>query len=101
MTAARRRYRVVDDQTKADAVATAIKCIEGGDSFTASCAAVAAQLDVSETAVRSWVNASGQRPQPSWTVVSRLRADLAAATELNRRLVNRYAPADCGMGAAQ
>ncbi|MGW4336624.1 hypothetical protein ACWEK5_28010 [Rhodococcus koreensis] len=101
MTNLRRRYRVVDDETKAAAVATAITCIEDGDSFTAACAAVAGQLDVSETAVRGWVNASGLRPQPSWTVVTRLRAELAAATELNRRLMNRRGPADCGMGAAQ
>ncbi|WP_072691476.1 hypothetical protein [Rhodococcus marinonascens] len=85
----RRRYRIVDDQAKDDAVATAIKSIEAGTSFTAACAAVATQLDVSATAVRAWVNASGLRPQPSWDVVSRLRADLAAATELNRRLLGR------------
>lgn len=86
MTNVRRRYRIVDEETKAAAVATAVKCIEAGTSFTAACSAVAEQLDVSETAVRGWVNASGLRPQPSWEVVHRLQLRLEAATELTRRL---------------
>jgi transposase-like protein len=86
MTNVRRRYRLVDEETKAAAVATAVKCIEEGTSFTAACSAVAEQVDVSETAVRGWVNASGLRPQPSWDVVRQLQLQLEAATELTRRL---------------
>lgn len=82
----RRRYRIVDEDTKSDAIATAVRCIEAGDSFTSACASVAKVLDVSATTVRSWVNASGRRPQPSWEVVRRLELELAAATELTRRL---------------
>lgn len=85
MRAERRRYRIVDEDSKADAIATAVRSIEAGDSFTAACAAVAKALDVSETAVRGWVNASGLRPQPSLEVVRRLELELAAATELTRR----------------
>lgn len=85
MNTERRRYRIVDEDTKSDAIATAVRCIKAGDSFTAACAAVADVLDVSATTVRGWVNASGLRPQPSWEVVRRLELELAAATELNRR----------------
>lgn len=98
MSAGRRRYRMLDEETKQDAVATAITCIEAGDSFTAACAAVAAQLDVSETAVRGWVNASGLRPRPSWEVAHRLQQQLAAATELTRRLEARMERSIPGTG---
>ena len=81
-----RRYRLVDEQTRADAVATVLSRIRSGDSFTSACKAVSAQIDVSASAVREWVNESGERPQPNWDTVIRLRAELAAATELNRRL---------------
>lgn len=89
MTAARRRYRVVDEVTRVDAVETVLTSITGGRSFTAACRAVARQIDVSETAVRKWVNDSGRRPQPAWDVVVDLRGQLEAATELNRRMAAR------------
>ena len=89
MTTGRRRYRVVDAGTRTDAVDTALTAISTGLSFTAACRAVARQVDVSETAVRKWVNDSGRRPQPSWDVVVDLRGQLEAATELNRRMAAR------------
>lgn len=85
----RRRYRMIDEDSRADAIATVVHSIEAGDTFTSACAAVAKVLDVSETAVRGWVNASGQRPQPSWVVARKLELELSAATELTRRLEAR------------
>ena len=89
MSRTRRRYRIVDDQTRIDAVGTALQRIEAGDSFTAACRAIATQLDVSESAVRGWVNDSGKRPEPTWDEVIKLRVELDAATELIRRLSAR------------
>lgn len=89
MTATRRRYRVVDDGTHADAVDTVLDRIGAGDSFTSACRAVATQIDMSETAVRTWVNDSGRRPRPLRDKVIELRRQLEAATDLNRRLADR------------
>lgn len=89
MSRTRRRYRIVDDQTRIDAIGTALQRIEAGDSFTAACRAIATQLDVSESAVRGWVNDSGKRPEPTWDEVIKLRVELDAATELIRRLSAR------------
>ncbi|NRI68785.1 hypothetical protein FEZ60_25015 [Rhodococcus sp. MS16] len=86
----RRRYRIVDDATREDAIATVLKFMDAGDSFTAACRAVSAQIDVSFSAVRTWVNDSGQRAQqPTWEEVERLRRELAAATELYQRAIAR------------
>lgn len=91
MSAGRRRYRVVDEDTRHAAVATVIAQIEAGRTFTSPCAHVAEQIDVSGTAVRGWVNASGLRPRPAWDEVLELRARLDTALALNRRLSRRPA----------
>ena len=90
----RKVYTIVDDATREDAVATVLKFIEEGDSFTAACRAVAAQIGVSFSAVRTWVTDSGLRTQPTWEEVERLRMELAAANELYRRAAarNRTSP---------
>ncbi|TYQ00858.1 UNVERIFIED_ORG: hypothetical protein FNL38_11172 [Nocardia globerula] len=86
MMSTRRRYRIVDDATREDAIATVLDLIDKGDSFTAACRAVSTQIDVSFSAVRTWVNDSGQRAQqPTWEEVERLQRELAVATELYRR----------------
>ncbi|MFD4183917.1 hypothetical protein [Rhodococcus sp. NPDC058514] len=94
MTTTRRRYRIVSDEAKTAAVDTVIDRISNGDSFTSACRAVGTQLEVSQTAVRSWVNDSGRRPEPSWDRVRSLEAQLAAATDLNRRLAARLGAAE-------
>lgn len=86
----RRRYRIVDEATRADAIATVVKLIDDGDSFTSACRAVGTQIDVSPTAVRTWVNDSGQRSQPTWEEIVKLRTERDAATELYRRMVARH-----------
>ncbi|MCW4356159.1 hypothetical protein ONR57_22900 [Hoyosella sp. YIM 151337] len=82
----KRRYRLTDDDTKQAAVDTVVAQIQRGTSFTAACRAVAEQIDVSEQAVRTWVNRSGRRPRAAWDEVIDLRARLEAALHLNRRL---------------
>lgn len=90
MTDERRRYTVVDDDTRDAAVRAVVTRIEAGDSFTAAARAAANQLDVSETTVRSWVNKSGQRPLRTAKEVAALETELAMARELNRALVAKY-----------
>lgn len=85
----RRRYRMVDPETREDSISTAVLLIEGGSSFTAACRAVAEQVGVSDTAVRKWVNDSGKRPVPTGEAFLELQEKLRAATELNRRLSAR------------
>ncbi|MGG7104570.1 hypothetical protein [Rhodococcus sp. 24CO] len=101
MSKVRRRYRIVDENIKDAAIGTAVKSIKAGESFTAACAAVADVLDVSDSAVRSWVNASGLRPQPSWEVARKLQTQLDAATELTRRLEARLGTGTQRSGAAE
>nr|WP_249277143.1 MULTISPECIES: hypothetical protein [unclassified Rhodococcus (in: high G+C Gram-positive bacteria)] len=82
----RRKYRLVDDETRDAAIGTVCTAIEQGTSFTAACAVVAAHIGVAATTVRGWVNDSGRRPRTDYDEVLELRRALAAAAELNHRL---------------
>lgn len=82
----RRKYRLVDDDTRDAAIGTVCTAIEQGTSFTAACAVVAAHIGVAATTVRGWVNDSGRRPRTDYDEVLELRRALAAAAELNHRL---------------
>ena len=82
----RRKYRLVDDETRDAAIGTVCTAIEDGTSFTAACAVVAAHIGVAATTVRGWVNDSGRRPRTDYDEVLELRRALAAAAELNHRL---------------
>lgn len=90
MTSERRRYVVVDDDTRDAAIRAVVTRIRAGDSFTAAARAAAKQLDVAETTVRSWVNRSGLRPRRTVKEVAALETELAMARELNRALVAKY-----------
>lgn len=87
MNADRRRYTVVDDDTREAAVLAVVARIEAGDSFTAAARAAAAQLEVAETTVRAWVNRSGLRPRRTEEKVAALETELATVRELNRLLI--------------
>ncbi|MGW4482100.1 hypothetical protein [Rhodococcus triatomae] len=91
MTDQRRRYIVIDDDTRDATIRAVITRIQAGDSFTAAAREAATQLDVAETTVRSWVNRSGQRPRKTAEEVAALETELAMARELNRALVAKYA----------
>lgn len=90
MTYERRRYNVVDDDTRDAAVRAVVARIEAGDSFTAAARAASKQLDVSETTVRAWGNRSGLRPRRTAKEVAALETELAMARELNRVLIAKY-----------
>ena len=85
----RRKYRLVNDETRDAAIGTVCAAIERGTSFTASCRVVAQHLDVAETTVRGWVNDSGRRPRADFEHILELRRALDAAAELNHRLSAR------------
>ncbi|UPK66428.1 hypothetical protein MYP14_25475 (plasmid) [Rhodococcus pyridinivorans] len=90
----RRRYTVVDDLTREATIEAVLGRMKAGDSFTAATRAAAAQLDVAETTVRSWVNRSGRRPRRTERDVAALEAELALAQELNRALARKHGVAE-------
>ncbi len=87
--AVRQRYRRVDERTRAAAIDAVLASMEMGVSFSAAAAAVAVELGVNESTVRTWVNDSGRRPTVNFSELAALRAQLAASAELNRQLSAR------------